>query len=109
LASQSAENGATISPLIEISAQPVARVGTQFLIRGSLQPRTSNVSLVVEKIVNGLWQKVTLKSAQVSDGSGSFAIALTDASEGFVSYRVRTGATAALESAVSSPITIVIK
>lgn len=109
LASQSAENGATISPLIEISAQPVARVSTQFLIRGSLQPRTSNVSIVVEKLVNGLWQKVTLKSAQVSDSSGSFSIALTEASEGFVSYRVRTGATAALESAMSSPITIVIK
>ena len=109
LASQSAEYSATIAPIIEISAPLIVRAGKPIVLRGSLQPRINNISLVVEKLVNGVWQKVPLKNTYTSDLDGSFSIALTEVNEGFATYRVRSVATATLESGLSSSVTIVIQ
>ena len=109
LASQSAEYSATIAPIIEFSAPLIVRAGKPIVLRGSLQPRINNISLVVEKLVNGVWQKVPLKNTYTSDLDGSFSIALTEVNEGFATYRVRSVATATLESGLSSSVTIVIQ
>ena len=109
LASQSAEYSATIAPIIEFSAPLIVRAGKPIVLRGSLQPRINNISLVVEKLVNGVWQKVPLKNTYASDLDGSFSIALTEVNEGFATYRVRWVATATLESGLSSSVTIVIQ
>ena len=70
--------------IIEISAPLIVRAGKPIVLRGSLQPRINNISLVVEKLVNGVWQKVPLKNTYTSDLDGSFSIALTEVNEGLL-------------------------
>ena len=109
LASQSQENSAVISPLVEINAPLIAAKGSEFLIRGSLQPRVENVALTLEKLVRGNWQKISFKSAPKTDATGHYSFTVSESSDGFSTYRVRSSATTTLESGLSPTITVVIR
>ena len=109
LASQSQENSAVISPLVEVNAPLIVAKGSEYLIRGSLQPRVENVALSLEKLVRGNWQKISVKSAPKTDATGHYSFTVSESSDGFSTYRVRSSATTTLESGLSPAITVVIR
>ena len=109
LASQSQENSAVISPLVEVNAPLIVAKGSEYLIRGSLQPRVENVALSLEKLVRGNWQKISVKSAPKTDAAGHYSFTVSESSDGFSTYRVRSSATTTLESGLSPAITVVIR
>ena len=109
LASQSQENSAVISPLVEINAPLIVAKSSEYLIRGSLQPRVENVALTLEKLVRGNWQKISFKSAPKTDATGHYSFTVSESSDGFSTYRVRSSATTTLESGLSPTITVVIR
>ena len=109
LASQSQENSAVISPLVEVNAPLIVAKGSEYLIRGSLQPRVENVALSLEKLVRGNWQKISFKSAPKTDATGHYSFTVSESSDGFSTYRVRSSATTTLESGLSPTITVVIR
>ena len=109
LASQSQENSAVISPLVEINAPIIVAKSSEYLIRGSLQPRVENVALTLEKLVRGNWQKISFKSAPKTDATGHYSFTVSESSDGFSTYRVRSSATTTLESGLSPTITVVIR
>ena len=109
LASQSQENSAVISPLVEINAPLIVAKSSEYLIRGSLQPRVENVALSLEKLVRGNWQKISFKSAPKTDATGHYSFTVSESSDGFSTYRVRSSATTTLESGLSPTITVVIR
>jgi len=103
--SVSNEQTVSVRPKVTIKHPGTIRRGDPIEVKGFVLPRTSGVSVIIQRMIAGKWQNMATNG--VTDSNGEFVLQSTQSEKGVVTMRLQVGSGA--QSFYSQEFSVVVR